>query len=188
MSPKTLIIAAAALAASTAITLPASAAEDQSENRAMPLRAQVLFNLVDVNGDGAIDQTEIVTLQKAVFSAIDANNDGKLSEEEFVQIRDNARARLGHFMSRRGPGGPDGPGFHRRPRGDRQGQLEQQGPGQGPGPGGGMMQQLGEEQGSPERFPMGEPRNFASLDTNGDGVVSQEEFATGAARLPILPQ
>ena len=33
-----------------------------------------------------------------------------------------------------------------------------------------------------------EPQAFASLDSNGDGVVTADEFAAGASRLPILPQ
>jgi hypothetical protein len=196
MSPKTLIIAAAALGASALTTLPATAAEGDNQTPQLPIRAQVLFNLVDVNGDGFIDQTEIVALQKAIFASIDADGDGKLSKEEFAKMSVGARSmRHGQMMGRMGPrDGEMGPGFHRGQRGDRHGQMQpqdfNQGPGQGSGPGGpgGMMPRFGQSDlGPPEGFP-GFPglegRDFASLDANGDGVISLDEFAAGGPRLP----
>ena len=197
MSPKTLIIAAAALGASALTTLPA-AAEGETQAPQLPMRAQVLFNLVDVNGDGFIDQTEIVALQKAMFASIDADGDGKLSKDEFANMSVGARGmRHGQMMGRMGPrGGEMGPGFHRGQRGDRHGQMQQQdfdqGPGQGFGPGGqgpgGMMPRFGQTgmdapDGVPG-FPGLEGRDFASLDTNGDGVISIDEFTVGGPRLP----
>jgi hypothetical protein len=41
------------------------------------------------------------------------------------------------------------------------------------------------EMAPPDGAPGGEFRDFASLDTNGDGVVSAEEFAAGAPGLPM---
>lgn len=190
------MIAAALLTAGAMTTLPAAAAEDEEPARALPLRAQILFNLVDVNGDGAIDQTEIAALQRAVFVAIDVDGDGKLTAEEFGKVTAGPRermARFGQWMGRGGPrDGHHGPGFHRGPRDGRQGQLEM--PGMPGAPDGGQMPQmprpqLGEgETGQPDGVPGGEPRDFASLDTNGDGVVSAEEFAAGAPRLPFFAQ
>jgi hypothetical protein len=76
------------------------------------------------------------------------------------------------------------PGFHRGPGDDRQGQLDdQQGPG---GPGGPQLGQNDDGQGmGPDG--MGPPRDFASLDKNGDGVVSPDEFAAGMPGIPGAP-
>ena len=83
--------------------------------------------------------------------------------------------------------GPDGrgPGFHRGgPGGDRQGQIEGQ---QGPGAPDGQLTQQGHNQDGPPPAGMGQPRDFASLDVNGDGVVSPDEFAAGAPAMPGMP-
>jgi hypothetical protein len=202
MSPKTLLIAAAALAAGMVATLPAMAAPGDAaaparQTRPAPLRATIMFNLIDRNADGAIDLEELSTLQKAIFTALDADKDGKLTPEEFRKVAAGMEAgprgpgRFGPGRFQRGPdgrGGPDGrPGFHRGPGGDnRQGQLEDpQGPGTPGGPDGQMMQQGDNQDGLPPEG-MGAPRDFASLDKNGDGVVSADEFAAGAPGLSGL--
>ena len=194
MSPKILLIAAAALAASTAATLPASAApapgaSDQAQSRPVPLRATIMFNLLDRNADGAIDQEEIAVLQKAIFTSIDTDKDGKLTQDEFKKVAQG-------FGGQRGPGrmgqgrfghGSDGrgPGIHRGgPGSDRQGQIEGQ---QGPGAPDGQLTQQGDNQDGPPPAGMGQPRDFASLDVNGDGVVSPDEFAAGAPDMPGMP-
>lgn len=189
MSPKTLLLAAAALTASAAVPsfaqttdAPPAATAPAPQARPAPLRATIMFNLIDRNSDGAIDQDEITVLQKAIFASIDGDKDGKLTQAEFGKVTAGLGGQRGRHMR---PGrfghGPDGrgPGFHHRgPGGDRQGQLDDR---QGP-PGGPMMQQ-----GENEDGPQGQPRDFASLDTNGDGVVSPEEFAAGAPALPGMP-
>jgi hypothetical protein len=198
MSPKLLFAAAAAFAASAA-SLPAIAApgdqpaQNQTQPRPAPLRAQIMFNLIDTNGDGAIDATEAAALQKAIFGAIDANKDGKLTPDEFRQIANNfmdQHPRLKNLRNggpgMRGPGRPGffGPGWHRGPGpdGQRQGAL----PGdQEPGPGG--PQQLGDNGGPQPGDEAQPPRDFASLDKNGDGVVTPDEFAAGGMMLPGLP-
>ena len=78
MSAKTLIIATAALAASTAMTLPAFAAggdgtgpNPPAATQTVPVRAQIMFNLLDTNHDGAIDKDEFAVISTATFDALD---------------------------------------------------------------------------------------------------------------------
>ena len=147
MSPKTLFLAAAAFAASAA-AIPASAAPTASDPaqqaRPVPLRAEIMFNLIDQNGDGAIDATEMASLQKAIFGALDANKDGKLTQDEFRKVADGFMGRPGGMG--RGPGARgfnmQRPGFHRGPGDHRQGQLDDQ-----QGPGGPQLGQNDEGQG-----------------------------------------
>ena len=192
MSPKTFIIAAAALAASSAAVLPAMAAPPADTTtpaaptapmHPLPLRATVLFNLLDRNGDGTIDQDELAALTKAIFSAVDANGDGKISADEFDRAVPNFGAgqpRIGRFFHHGPAFGMGGPRFHHR--GDeRQGQLQDD---QGPaGPGG--PQQFGDNDGQPQDA--APQQSFASLDKNGDGVLSPDEFSAGAPAQPGMP-
>lgn len=196
MSPKTLIIAAV-LSAGALTTLPAVAAEAPdaaNPGKPLPLQARIMFNLVDVNGDGAIDQNEMTAFNRAVFVAIDVDGDGKLTAEEFTKVTAQPRARIAQFMGRGGPRGmgDHGPRFHRGPRDGRggpdgrQGQLEMPGAPDGQMPGMTPQPQMGQDTRAPADGP--QPQAFASLDANGDGVITADEFANGAPRLPIFPQ
>lgn len=200
MSPKALILAAA-LASSTALvpafanqttdataSPPASAGPTVPSQPPVPLRDKVLFNLLDRNGDGVIDQDELAALTKAVFAAADTNGDGKISADEFDKAvpfgRGGPGMMMGHFMHH-GPGF-GGPGFgprfgmdgrHPQPPRWQQGQNDH-----GPG---GMPAQFGDNQGGQEQ--PGGP-NFASLDKNGDGVITPDEFRGGVPLPPPAPQ
>ena len=215
MSPKALILAAA-LASSTALvpafanqptdpaaSPPASTATGPTVpgQPPVPLRDKVLFNLLDRNGDGVIDQDELAALTKAVFAAADTNGDGKISADEFDKAvpfgRGGPGMMMGHFIHH-GPGF-GGPGFgprfgmdgrHPQPPRWQQGQNDH-GPGgmpaqfgdnQGPQPA-----DLGDNQGSQEQ-PRGPQPNFASLDKNGDGVITPDEFQGGVPLPPPAPQ
>jgi hypothetical protein len=193
MSPKLLFAAAAAFAASAA-SLPANAApgdQPAQQPRPAPLRAQIMFNLIDTNGDGAIDATEAAALEKAIFAALDTNKDGKLTPDEFRQVTAalGGGARGGPGMMRPGMRGGPGmfrPGWHRNgPDGQRQGALpgDQQ-------PGGPDGQQFGQNDDGmqPGDDAAPQPRDFASLDKNGDGVVTPDEFAAGGMPVPGVPQ
>jgi len=199
MSPKVLLLAAA-LAGTTAIvpvlanqpsdgsTTPTTPAVTAPGMPGMPgqppepLRVKILFNLLDRNGDGAIDQDELNAFAKAVFGALDVNGDGKISTDEFAKAMPFAGGRpggaMGQFM-RHGPGMQNGPHFDRfgfdgrhPPRPDwHQGQNDQ-GPA-GPGPA-----RFGDNEGA--QPPVGGPPDFASLDKNGDGVLTPDEFQNGA--------
>ncbi len=176
MSAKTLIIAFAALAATTAMTVPSLAAGGDGTgpngnppaiNQQLPVRATVMFNLLDTNHDGAVDKDEFAAITNATFAALDDNHDGKLTVDEL-------RGNFGPMMGQRGGrGGPDdrgGPGMHQGRWQDRDGRGGGWGQGRmafngGPGP----------QRGGPGG-PQGGPPNFADLDTNHDGVISQDEF------------
>ena len=224
MSPKVLLLAAA-LAGTTAIvpvlanqpsdgsTTPTTPAVTAPGMPGMPgqppepLRVKILFNLLDRNGDGAIDQDELATLTKAIFAALDTNSDGKISADEFAKALPFAGPgrgmAMGQFMRHGpGPGGPGfggpgfgGPGFDHGPWHDhfgmdghhpnrpdwRQGQLpDNRDHGQQPA-------EFGANPGQPD--PAGGPLpDFASLDKNGDGVISPDEFQNGAPVPPPAPQ
>jgi hypothetical protein len=185
MSAKTLIIATALLAASTAMTVPAFAAggdgtgpngpgpNPPAAEQTVPVRAQILFNLLDTNHDGAIDQQEFTALSNAVFNALDTNHDGKLTQDELS-------GRFGQMLGQRGGrGGPGmGPG-DRDGRGWGQGRNDDR-----PGPRDGMMGRMGFFNFN-GNGPQGGPPTFAELDTNHDGVISADEFK---ANMPVPGQ
>jgi len=185
MSPKSLLIAAAVLTVSAAAavpalsdtttppaTPPAAGAPMMPPVHALPFRAQILFNLVDTNGDGSIDATEFAAFEKAAFNALDTDHDGKLSVTEFERIAgildgNGASGRAGpplaRFQQFQRHWGPGRPGFGGPGNPMRQGMLD------------------GDQQPSVDQG--GAPQNFASLDKNGDGVISPDEFSAGAANL-----
>ena len=202
MSRKALILAASLMAGGAMTTLPTAAATPEGDRPApqMPMRAQIIFNLIDVNTDGFIDQTEIAALQRALFTAVDTDGDAKLSKEEFSKVTAGQRAgRFARSMRHGSRGGEMGPGFHRGqrggrdggPGGDRHGQMQPHDLDSGPGLGLGEMTppaQTGEGQPELNGFPVGPERVFAVLDIDGDGVISLDEFAAGGPRQPASPE
>jgi EF hand len=230
MSAKTLLIATVALATTALTALPSVAAPSQPGPPAqagqasqpgpagkMPLRATIMFALIDRNGDGSIQKEELDVVRDAIFASLDTNSDGQLSKDELGAIGPM-------FGPGRGPG-PDGhDGMHRHhdrggqwqgqnddrrgPPHDRQGQMGPRGPqhdqqgrnddrrgpphdqqGRNDDRRGPPHDQMG-YRGGPNGDRAGKGRqNFASLDTNGDGVISKDEFAAKKLPLPgIGPQ
>lgn len=196
MSAKTLIIAAAALAASTAMTVPSfaaggdgtgpngtgpgRAANPPAASQTVPLRAQILFNLLDANHDGAVDQQEFASLSTAIFNALDKNHDGKLTPDEL-------RADFAMFGQRGGRFGPPGMGPHNRGPQAWHGRFDGHGWGHGPmqgerGPGMGRMGFNGPGPQGP-----GPQQRFANLDSNGDGVITLDEFTAHMPPAPPAP-
>lgn len=189
MSAKTLIIATTLLAASTALTVPAFAAGGDGTGpngngtgpngnppaaaQTVPVRAQVMFKLLDANHDGAVDKDEFAVISTATFEALDTSHDGKLTQDEL-------RGRFGAMIGDRGGrGGPAmGPGGQNGPNrgGWGQGRNDDR-----PGPG--MMGRMAFNGGPGARGagngPQGGPPDFADLDTNHDGAISQDEFKAG---------
>jgi hypothetical protein len=68
--------------------------------------AAVIFNLIDGDGDGAIDLEEATTLFEAFFTTLDADDDGKLSKSEINSVL------------RRAHGGHGGRGYRHHDEGD----------------------------------------------------------------------
>ncbi len=64
----------------------ALAATDGEQTRRSPIQAAIMFNMLDQNGDGSIDSTEISALTAAIVAAVDSDGDGVLSEDEFKTI------------------------------------------------------------------------------------------------------
>ena len=130
MSAKTLLIATVALATTALTALPSVAAPSQPGPPAqagqasqpgpagkMPLRATIMFALIDRNGDGSIQKEELDVVRDAIFASLDTNSDGQLSKDELGAIGPM-------FGPGRGPG-PDGhDGMHRHH--DRGGQWQGQ--------------------------------------------------------------
>jgi len=144
MLTKSLVAAATALAASTALSLPADAAPNNQ------VRGTVIFWLLDRNNDGQIDRSEVEALRTVVFDAVDTDSDGKVTREEFMAvIGDRGGPREMRGDRRDGPhrgqweqrgdrrDGPRGPGYAEEGRGPgpHHGEFEGRGPHGGPGKG-----------------------------------------------------
>jgi hypothetical protein len=113
--------------------------------------AAIVFNMIDANGDGSLDLTEVGSLTQAIFTTLDRDEDGLLSKDEI-------NAALRHW---RAPGA--GPGFQ-PPRPRYQGPAQRPGEQQWPGAGGRNF------------APRPDTPSFGNLDRNGDGLLSPEEF------------
>jgi hypothetical protein len=84
-------------------TPPSPPADGERGERGGPRGKPPFIKVLDANGDGSLDATEIANATKALLT-LDKNGDGQLSEDEI-------RPAGGE---RRGPGGPGGPGGRRK--------------------------------------------------------------------------
>ncbi|KEO53042.1 hypothetical protein [Thioclava pacifica] len=148
----------------------------------------------DLNGDGKVTLEEARERRGDIFTMFDQNEDDKYSADEIAMIDEHKELER---EAGKGPG-------HQLPEGMQAGQGQGMGqgpgkgmgPGQGPGKGGmgpgkGMGQGMG--QGPGQGRGLGPGGNAASIagfdapaaeglmifDTNGDGVISRQEFVAG---------
>ena len=123
MSPKTLlfvsVITTAGLVAPSVLAAPG---DNVRQGRA-PVGPQVMFNMLDANGDGALDAAELGELTQAVIAAVDTDDDGVLSPAE---VRPLMRGLGGQRFQRRGD--RDNVREHRRQRPDAAFQRDRGGP------------------------------------------------------------
>ena len=119
MVAKTLIIAGAVLLAAFAAVAPAAARQPAPPAQAGLDGSRALQNVVDKNGDGFLDKSEVDALAAAAFARADANDDGKLSPQELRTAIRNLANRAG---GRNGPG-TQGRRFGSRPTPRFQGNL-----------------------------------------------------------------
>jgi len=185
MSPKALLVASA-LVASTALTATAASAASNDGKRPAPIGAAIMFNMLDQNGDGSVDATELQALTSAIIAAVDTDDDGALSESELNQIVRGFGQRGGPGKyAARGPRGGQHGQYQRGPRGQQHGQF-QRGPG---GPGGDREDRQAR---AAERFGIDEDgltqqefldrqlERFSAADADADGTVTLEEFLMAA--------
>lgn len=110
----------------------------------------------DQDGDGIVSLDEATTKRNDLFTSFDADEDGKLSAEEYSAFDDMRSADQEMMREEMGAG---------------------MGQGQGMGHGKGHGMGMGIGQGTPEEGGM--MRGFN--DTDGDGMVSRDEFTSRTA-------
>jgi Ca2+-binding EF-hand superfamily protein len=194
MLTKSLVVAATALAASAAISLPADAKPNDQ------VRGTVIFWLLDRNNDGAIDKSEVEALRTVIFDAVDTDHDGKVTREEFMAV----------VGDRGGPGPRHGRWDERGDRGSGPRDRDYADDGRGPGPDHGrwderghgprmggfaehrgerMMDRLGIDADNglnKDEFVAASPKLFERADRDGNGTVSQSEFEQASRHIGRL--
>lgn len=141
----------------------------------------------DLNEDGGVSLEEARERRGDIFTMFDQNDDGRYSKAEIALIDEHKE------MEREAGKGPG----HQMPEGMQPGQGQGQGMGKGPGQGKGMGQGMGQGMGKgaqgQERgmgpganaamtsgFDTPSEEGLAIFDTNGDGVITREEFVAGS--------
>ena len=135
-------------------------------------RADRMFDRLDANHDGKLDEADRQARQKARFDRLDSNHDGQVSYAEFTAAHakfDQARKdRVGQQGQRLGA--PDGErGEHR---------MGMRRFGQGFAARGGMLRMADADKDgtiTKAEFEAAVLQRFDRLDTNKDGVVSRDE-------------
>jgi hypothetical protein len=116
-------------------------------------KASAMFDRLDLNHDGKLDQADRDLGIQQRFDCIDTNHDGQISREEFAAAQT------------RGPAGP----------GRGHGAAGQSGAGGKCGPGGWGARGKG-------HGPMGQGGMMRMADANHDGVITKDEFVSAALK------
>jgi len=170
-----LVAGAAALAAGgIANAQPVQAPRQPMTRTAVEQRADRLFDRLDANHDGKLDQADREARQKARFDRADANHDGQVSYAEFTVARTDAEhARKDRFAQR-------GERFGQNVRGEHRMAHNRFGHGRFRGRGGalGMIQMADADKDgavTKAEFQARMLQRFDRLDTNHDGTVTRDE-------------
>ena len=172
-----LIAGAAAIAVGgVAYAQPAQAPQREMTRSAAAQRADKMFDRLDANHDGKLDQADREARQKLRFDRLDTNHDGQVSYAEFTAARANFdQARKDRFAQRgeRAGGQDASQGEHR---------LAHRGFGRGGfrGRGGsmGMMRMADADKDgviTKAEFQTAALQRFDRLDANHDGTVTSDE-------------
>jgi EF hand domain-containing protein len=154
-----LIAGATVLAAGGAsFAQPAPAARPEMTRAAVEQRAAQIFDRLDANHDGKLDQADRAERQKARFDRVDSNHDGAVSYAEFTAMH----AQLEGVHADRGGRRLAERGF---------------GPGRFAGRGGMIRLADADKDGavSKTEFQAAASARFDRLDANKDGTVTRDE-------------
>ena len=141
-------------------------------------RIAAFIKRADTNNDGKISKEEFEALGKKEseerFARMDGNGDGFVDQDEIGKMAQMMRQGQGGQGMRRPEGGPPGEGGgFRRPPGGEGGSGSPQGQGMRPGGEGG---QRGGGMFDPKE-------RFKSMDTDGNGSISEEEYIKGTEKM-----
>ncbi|MBO0750270.1 MAG: EF-hand domain-containing protein [Porphyrobacter sp.] len=155
-----LIAGAAAVAAVGVAYAQPAPAPQQLTRAAVEQRVAQVFDRLDANHDGKLDQGDRAARQKARFDHVDANHDGEVSYAEFTAARaqlDGARAERGGRFGRSGVQRMAARGFQGRPGLIRLADTDKDGAI------------------TKAEFQAAALARFDRLDTNKDGTVTRDE-------------
>jgi len=191
-----------AQATGPAVTGPMTAGA-KAPGRMPSMRGAVVFNLLDADDNGSLSASEIEAWTASMIETLDTDGDGELSQQEARGLfQGHGKRGAGDHRGDRaefGRGHRGGKGdMHRGPRGDRAEFRggprggQQAGQPSGPRAGNGQFQMrfaerlgIGADGLTQDDFLARHQERFAALDTNGDGTITQEEFA---AHMPQGPR
>lgn len=147
----------------------------------MQAKAGTMFDRMDVNHDGVINQADRDARKLEMFDKIDTNHDGMISKDEFLAAKrpdrpgpDAPRMAGAGGPGMTGPGGPGGPGMAGPGRG-----RHSHGMRGGPDGMGMMLMRMADanKDGSVTRaeFDAAVKAHFDEVDTNHDGKITRAE-------------
>ncbi|MBS0476988.1 MAG: EF-hand domain-containing protein [Proteobacteria bacterium] len=150
----------------------ANVTETRAEAQA---KAEAMFDRMDLNKDGKLDQADRAAMMAKKFDEIDTDHNGSISRDEFAAAHQR--------MEKGGHEGHDG-GDRMAMRGEGRGHRS------GHGEMGGMMSHMADanKDGTVTRqeFVAGALKRFDAADTNKDGKVTPEERKAAFAKMRTM--